>query len=96
MAARPFVVASKDYAPALNIVGEHYRQLAESDAFLLADDFDELVGCIERCIVRPGELAGERARIAREVVGEIDGRAGDRVVRAIVETFDRGPLATVP
>lgn len=80
----------------LNLVGEHYRQLAESDAFLHAGDFDELVGRIERCIARPGELAGERARIAREVVGEIDGRAGDRVVRAIVETFDRRPVATVP
>ena len=32
MAARPFVVTPKDYAPALNIVGEHVTVLASGDA----------------------------------------------------------------
>ena len=33
----------------------------------------------------PDELAAERARVAREVVGEVDGRAAERVVDAIVD-----------
>lgn len=32
MAAKPFVVAPKDYAPALNIVGEHVTVLASGEA----------------------------------------------------------------
>ena len=32
MAARPFVVAPKDYAPPLNIVGEHVTVLASGEA----------------------------------------------------------------
>lgn len=32
MAARPFVVAPKDYAPALNLVGEHIVVLASGEA----------------------------------------------------------------
>ena len=32
MAAKPFVVAPQDYAPALNIVGEHVTVLASGEA----------------------------------------------------------------
>jgi quercetin dioxygenase-like cupin family protein len=32
MAAKPFIVAPKDYAPALNIVGEHVTVLASGEA----------------------------------------------------------------
>ena len=32
MAAKPFIVALKDYAPALNIVGEHITVLASGEA----------------------------------------------------------------
>jgi CDP-glycerol glycerophosphotransferase (TagB/SpsB family) len=78
----------------LNLVGEHYRRLAESAAFLRAYEFDELIRDIERCIEHPSELAEERARVARAVVGEVDGRAGQRVVEAIVQTFER-PVAAV-
>jgi hypothetical protein len=67
-----------------NLVGDHYKQLAESAAFLRAHDFDELMAGIDRALDRPEELAAERARIAREVVGVVDGKAGDRVVRSIV------------
>jgi hypothetical protein len=67
-----------------NLVGDHYKQLAESAAFLRAHDFDELVLGIERALERPGELAAEREKIAREVVGDVDGKAGERVVQAIV------------
>jgi CDP-Glycerol:Poly(glycerophosphate) glycerophosphotransferase len=71
----------------LNLTGEHYRKLLESDAFLRADSFDELVAAVGRSLQQPGELASERARVAREVVGVVDGRATERVVDAICEAL---------
>jgi hypothetical protein len=68
-----------------NISGEHYKALVESDAFYRAHRFEEVTSGIERALSDPAELAGERARVAREVVGEVDGRAATRVVDAILE-----------
>jgi len=70
---------------AKNVLGLHYRQLMESGAFYRAHDFDEVARGIERALAQPQELAGERRRVAREVVGEVDGRAAERVVDSIVE-----------
>ena len=67
-----------------NVSGEHYRQLMESDAFYRASRFEDVVAGIEHALAQPGELAQERARAAREVVGEIDGRAAERVADAAV------------
>jgi CDP-Glycerol:Poly(glycerophosphate) glycerophosphotransferase len=69
----------------LNLGGKHYRELAESGAFYRAGDFSELTMQIERTLDRPEELAVERRRVARQVVGQVDGRAADRVAAAIVE-----------
>jgi hypothetical protein len=66
-----------------NVTGEHYRRLLESDAFFRANDFDQLVDAIGRSLAEPGELADERRRVAEDVVGEVDGLAGSRVVAAI-------------
>jgi CDP-glycerol:poly(glycerophosphate) glycerophosphotransferase len=66
-----------------NVIGEHYRELTASDAFYRAQRFDEVVSGIERALANPGELADERRRVAREVVGDVDGRAAERVVDAI-------------
>ena len=71
-----------------NVSGEHYKSLIESEAFYQANRFEDVVAGIERALARPDELATERARIAREVVGEIDGRAAERVVDAIVTSLD--------
>ena len=67
-----------------NVIGEHYRELAASSAFYRADRFEDVVEGIERALAKPGELHEERRRVAREVVGDVDGRASDRVVDAIV------------
>ena len=75
---------------AKNVTGEHYRQLMESTAFYRAHDFDEVVAGIERALASPEELSAERRRVAREVVGEVDGRAGERVVEAALEAADLG------
>jgi hypothetical protein len=67
-----------------NVGGEHYKNLVESEAFYRARDFEEVAAGIERALANPGELADERRRVARGVVGEVDGHAADRVVEAIV------------
>jgi hypothetical protein len=69
---------------AKNVTGDHYKALIDSDAFYRAERFEDVVVGIERALARPGELAAERARVAREVVGEVDGRAAERVVEAIL------------
>ena len=71
-----------------NVSGEHYRRLMASAAFYRAAKFEDVVAGIERGLAQPGELAQERAQAAREVVGEVDGRAAERVVDAIVAAVD--------
>jgi hypothetical protein len=74
---------------ALNVTGRHYEELIASNAFVRAGDFDAVVDGVERSFASPDELADERRRIAREVMGDVDGRAAERVVDAIVETLRR-------
>jgi hypothetical protein len=69
-----------------NVIGEHYRELAASSAFYRAESFEEVVDGIGRALAHPHELADERRRVARRVVGHVDGHAGERVIDAIVKT----------
>jgi len=66
-----------------NVSGEHYKPLFDSNAFYRATRFDEVVAGLERALARPDELSAERARVVRLVLGEIDGRAAERVAAAI-------------
>jgi hypothetical protein len=66
-----------------NVSGEHYRQLMGSDAFYRAERFEDVIAGIERALASPDELAPERARVTRAVVGTIDGRAAERVTESI-------------
>ncbi len=68
---------------AFNVIGEHYKELMDSGAFYLADHFEQVVANIERCLADPGELDERRRAVCREIMGEVDGRAADRVVDAI-------------
>ena len=70
---------------AKNALGEHYRELMESGAFYRAHTFDDVARGIERALTSPDELAEERRRVAQEVVGEVDGRAAERVVDVVVD-----------
>lgn len=72
-----------------NVIGEHYKELAGSGAFYSAERFEDVVSGVERALAQPGELAEERQRVAFEVVGEVDGRAAERVVDAIAERVAR-------
>jgi UDP-N-acetylglucosamine 2-epimerase len=67
----------------LNLTGEHYRKLLYSDAFYRAGSFAQLASKLDHALRSPDDLATERARVARAVVGEVDGRATERVVAAI-------------
>jgi CDP-glycerol glycerophosphotransferase (TagB/SpsB family) len=67
-----------------NVSGEHYRALFESEAFYRAHTFDEVVEGIERALASPQELAEERTRVTREVLGEVDGRAAVRLADAVL------------
>jgi len=71
-----------------NVVGQHYRDLIESGAFLRAERFEKVVAGIERCLVAPDEFAEERRRVVQAVVGDVDGRAAERVVAAIADTVE--------
>ena len=70
---------------AKNVVGKHYEELAASGAFYRAESFDEVVAGLERALTNPSELADARRRVVRDVVGEVDGRAAERAVDAIIE-----------
>jgi CDP-Glycerol:Poly(glycerophosphate) glycerophosphotransferase len=72
-----------------NVLGEHYRELAGSSAFYRAETFDEVADGIRRALAHPDELHEERRRVARRVVGEVDGHAAERVVDAIVRATGR-------
>jgi hypothetical protein len=65
--------------------GMHYRKVAGSGAFYRAGSFEELAAGIERALAQPGELAERRRGIVAEEVGDVDGRAAERVVQAILE-----------
>ena len=69
---------------AKNVVGKHYEELAASGAFYRAERFEDVVAGIERALAGPDELADARRRVVHEVVGEVDGRAAERSVEAIV------------
>jgi len=69
-----------------NVSGEHYRPLLDSNAFYRATHFDELTTGILRALEHPDELAAERARVVRLVLGDVDGRSAERVAEAIEST----------
>jgi hypothetical protein len=72
-----------------NVIGEHYRELATSSAFYRAEAFEDVVSGIERSLLQPAELAWERKRVVAEIVGEVDGRAAERVVAAVASVIER-------
>ena len=71
----------------LNLGGAHYRDLIASRAMYRADDFDGVTAGIESALADPEEQEAERGRVVREIMGEIDGHAVDRVVAAIIEVL---------
>ena len=74
---------------AKNVIGAHYRELVTSGAFHTAQSFEEVIAGVERALADPGELAERRRQVVAEVVGDVDGRAGERVVDAALEALGR-------
>jgi len=81
----------------LNLAGQHYRELLESEAFYRVDNFEELVYAVDLALGNPSALRPERQRVSRSVVGEVDGHAADRVVVAIGEAVSlaNGPSVSM-
>lgn len=67
-----------------NVAGEHYHQLMASGAFYRAESFEEVTAGIERALMQPLEFTAQRAQAARNAVGEVDGRAVERIVDSIL------------
>ena len=67
---------------AKNVLGVHYRELMSSTAFYRADELRRGDGCDRAGARAPDELSAERLRVAREVVGELDGLPGARGARS--------------
>jgi CDP-glycerol:poly(glycerophosphate) glycerophosphotransferase len=67
-----------------NVSGEHYRPLFESNAFYRATRFEDVIVGIDRALTKPDELAAERARVVELVLGDVDGKAAERVADAVV------------
>jgi hypothetical protein len=70
---------------AKSVIGEHYRDVAESGAFHEARSFEEVTAGVERCLASPGELEAERRAVRATVVGPVDGRSAERVVDALLD-----------
>ena len=74
-----------------NVIGEHYRELAASDGVLSRGRRSRRSSPASSGRSRiPDELADERRRVAHQVVGEVDGHAGERVVDAIARVLTAG------
>jgi hypothetical protein len=68
-----------------NILGEHYRELMASGAFPLASSFDTVIAHLESSLSTPAALRQQRGAVSHEVLGDVDGRAAERVVAAILD-----------
>jgi hypothetical protein len=73
-----------------SVVGEHYRALRGSGAFAEARSFEEVAREVEHALERPDERAAARARVVRQVVGDVDGHAAERVVEALAGGLEPG------
>ena len=71
------------------VVGAHYRVLRASGAYVEARSFEEVVHGIQEALAHPDGLREDRARVVRDVVGEVDGHAAERVVRAIADGLEQ-------
>ena len=69
---------------ALNVLGEHYKELVASDSFYSAKTFDETTSAIDRCLAAPAEKRDARRIACAAIVGNVDGHAAERVAASIL------------
>jgi CDP-glycerol glycerophosphotransferase (TagB/SpsB family) len=72
-----------------NVTGHHYVDVMKSGSFIEARSFEGVLDGIHRCLANPGELAPQRHAIAHRTVGEMDGRAGERLVGEILVSLTK-------
>jgi CDP-glycerol glycerophosphotransferase (TagB/SpsB family) len=74
-----------------NVTGHHYRDLMQSNAFIVARSLAEVMEGVQRCLSHPEERGGERRAIVERVVGSMDGKAGQRVIQEMMRSLNEDP-----
>ncbi len=72
-----------------SVVGEHYKEMMESQSFYRATDFAQVVEALTACLQHPLELQSQRRAASQRLMGDVDGKAAARVVRAMMEGVGR-------
>jgi len=73
-----------------NITGHHYQDLMSSGAFYKANSMAEVFSSIDRGLSNPNELDGHRNAICQRIIGNVDGKAGERIAEAMMPSSDEG------
>lgn len=68
---------------------EHFAPVAQSGAMALVGNADELVDAVGKALAGEDEQADLRAQVVRQVIGSVDGRAGDRFAAAVLDHIPR-------
>jgi hypothetical protein len=76
----PFVSAARSYRY------DHYKPVVRSGAVSVAYSLDDLRKYVNQALVHPDGQRQQRQDLVRLECGEVDGRAGERLVDAIVQT----------
>jgi CDP-glycerol glycerophosphotransferase (TagB/SpsB family) len=72
-----------------SVVGEHYRELMASAAFMQARSLDAVLDAVDDALRDPGRMAGERRAVVARVVGPVDGHAANRTAYALARGLAR-------
>lgn len=68
---------------------DHYRPLVESGGISIAHNWAELEALLKVFVRDPAEGRERRARMVRRECGDVDGRAGERLVAALLRILGR-------
>lgn len=65
---------------------EHYAHIVETNGVRLARSYEDLTAAVQECLDHPELLGPGRQRIVREQCGDLDGLAGLRLARLVVDS----------
>lgn len=68
---------------------EHYRPILQAGAARVASDPEELVGAVRAYLEDPARDRDARRSIVERFCGDLDGRAGERLARVVIDVLGR-------
>jgi hypothetical protein len=75
----------------------HYAPLVATGALAIARSWTGLLDAVEEALSDPGRRRAERRTMVRQICGEVDGHATDRVVAAVLGALERrGGCRAIP